>query len=361
MVMVLGTICLISLATFIFFSSPQKLTVGVKDHHLLRREGLQSKTLQQLALHVKQLEEAVAKYSGSKTGDEKGNEDPSAIDHMAAYKAPQHNANPSDQLKRSDQPVSSMVSVSIKDTLDDAVTSQWLSRLASKLLCMRLRSGGIYHYHTRKAAGTSIRDILTKIAATWHVRYYETEGIVLNREIIDKKTGLLTVTSLREPIARILSLYWYEHVGWYDGVLKQTERCKSLKEWVSAWRDGSPWKTQFMSKNPDSVYVEIDNYYVKMLTGWHPRNSRSRVNADDLEAAKAVLRSFDLVLLSDWMGDSTQVEAMNAVFPGNSRLCASVHCMDEITTCFLLVSLTLNLLRVVRLFLCLLSKKVFCK
>jgi len=130
-----------------------------------------------------------------------------------------------------------------------------------------------------------------------------------------------------------MSLYWYEHVGWYSGVLKQTERCKSLKTWVEAWRDGSKWKDDFITKNPNSVYVEIDNYYVKMLSGWHAKahnnnvhsnNMRgseyhgkyARVTEEDLETAKNVLRQFDLVLLSDWMGDNTQIEALNAIFPG---------------------------------------------
>jgi hypothetical protein len=313
--LVLATICLISIASFIFLSSPQKVFVGMKDH-LLRGRTSPPHSLNELKEYVNVLEKAVKSESASKHLETKSSEDHVA-DHLATFQPPSFDAATSDRLQSTTGGTKANTTPKgLKETLDDTVTSQWLSALASKLLCIRLKSGGIYLYHTRKAAGTSIRDILTTIAATWHVPYYETEGIVLNREIIDKKNGLLTVTSLREPVARIMSLYWYEHVGWYDGVLKQTERCKSLKEWVNAWRDGSRWKTEFLAKNPDSVYVEIENYYVKMLTGWRARNAHSRVTVQDFEAAKSVLRLFDLVLLSDWMGDSTQIEALNAVFPG---------------------------------------------
>ena len=37
-------------------------------------------------------------------------------------------------------------------------------------------------------------------------------------------------------------------MGWYDGILHETHRCKPLAAWVDAWRDGSDWKTAFMRK-----------------------------------------------------------------------------------------------------------------
>lgn len=199
---------------------------------------------------------------------------------------------------------------------DDA-TKAWLSRLTSKLQCMWLHCGAIYLYHTRKAAGTSVREILSFAARQWRVPYYETEGIVLHRPLIDY-SGVLTVTSLRDPIKRVLSLYWYEHVGWFDGVLHKAEKCKPLREWLDAWRDGSSWKSAFVAKNPGSVYVEVSNYYTKMLSGWQGEP----LSAEHLQNAKEALRAFDVVLLSDWMGDDTQVDAMNALFPGREKASA---------------------------------------
>jgi len=34
--------------------------------------------------------------------------------------------------------------------------------------------------------------------------------------------SLLSVITLRDPVDRILSLYWYEHVGWFDGIQVRT-------------------------------------------------------------------------------------------------------------------------------------------
>lgn len=296
---------------------------------------ISSKTYGDLVNYVKTLEDAVLQKQKQLQHSNSIHEEhpPESVHEVPPHAPPIMDKAMNDH--ESTDPMFSTAETS--STFNDSITKQWLARLTAKLLCLRLKSGGIYLYHTRKAAGTSIRDILTYMAAEWHVPYYETEGVVLNRKIIDKN-GLLSVTSLRDPVARIMSLYWYEHVGWYDGVLKQTERCKSLKEWVAAWLDGSRWKTDFIAKNPDSVYVEIENYYVKMLSGWHARGGHGtggkggkgvrgvkeeggasaarRVTAEDLEVAKEVLRSFDLVLLSDWMGDATQIEAMSAIFPG---------------------------------------------
>jgi hypothetical protein len=194
----------------------------------------------------------------------------------------------------------------------------WRDQLFLKLKCLRLKQGTLYLYHVRKAAGTSIRDVMHAMSKTWRVPYFETEGIVLDSHLLEHHKGITSVLTLREPVNRILSLYWYEHVGWFDGILKQTQKCKSLVEWVAAWRDGAEWKRNFVLKNPGTVYVEIENYYVKMLTGW--RDGDHVIDEHDLDRARAVLEQFDLVFLTDWMGDDTQVDAMNAVFPGRSNI-----------------------------------------
>lgn len=39
---------------------------------------------------------------------------------------------------------------------------------------------GIYLYHVRKAAGTTVREILAHITKKWHVKLFETEGLTLD-------------------------------------------------------------------------------------------------------------------------------------------------------------------------------------
>ena len=68
---------------------------------------------------------------------------------------------------------------------------------------------------------------------------------------------------------------------------------------VEAWADGSPWKRRFQAKHPSSVYVEVQDYFVKSLAGWTPADGP--VGEHTLEAAKRVLDAFDVVLLTEHM------------------------------------------------------------
>ncbi|KAJ1435570.1 hypothetical protein B484DRAFT_268964 [Ochromonadaceae sp. CCMP2298] len=260
----------------------------------------------------------------------------------------------------------------------DPITHLWASRLHRKLRCINMHIGGVFLYRSRRSAATSVREILTFGAAHWRVPYAETEGRELNPLFLNPKSGLLTVITLRPPLDRIKSLYWSEHVGWFDGVLHQRERCQTFRHWAEAWLDGAAWKQSFVSQNSLSNFVEIDNYYVKLLSQWHGRNQKHQGNWDlgdstegggsgdegrgeegrgvgggggggsrslfssrnvssraplplvprsplpvtaaDLSLAKASLQNFDLLLLSEWMGAGTQVAAVNALFPDRGRI-----------------------------------------
>lgn len=192
-----------------------------------------------------------------------------------------------------------------------AEVQRWRTQLLSKLKRISRPSslGGIFFYHMRKAAGTTVKDMLISASRRWGVTFYESEGPSLNKVFLDQ--NLLLVTSLREPIQRIHSLYWYEHVGWFDGVLHETEKCKSLLAWIEGWRDGSKWKNEFMLKNPGSVYIEVENYYVKALSGW---TGAAPVGEKDYEIAKSSLDKFDVVFVTEWMAQSDQKEAMSTLF-----------------------------------------------
>lgn len=205
-------------------------------------------------------------------------------------------------------------------------TAAWAEGLKRKLSCLRGGQGGVFLYHVRKAAGTTIRDVLEQSCGRWHVGFYEVEGLTLDANFLNYKSGdstsssLLSVLTLRDPVARAMSMYWYEHVGWWDGIQKKTEKCHSLSEWIAAWRDSSEWKKEFMKKNPKNVYVEIENYYVKMLTGWTGPHADGPLSEKHLEQAKQALDGFDVLMLTEWMNDATQIDALNALFPGRNMV-----------------------------------------
>ena len=73
--------------------------------------------------------------------------------------------------------------------------------------------------------------------------------------------ALVSATTLRDPVERAVSMYWYEHVGWWDGIQHDPSKLKTLHDWVETWRDGSAWKRAFVAKrdNRRSVYVEVEN------------------------------------------------------------------------------------------------------
>jgi hypothetical protein len=211
--------------------------------------------------------------------------------------------------------------------ISDASLERWHSSLRLSLNCLSNLAAGIFLYHTRKAAGTSIRDYLKGFVVRRRgVQYLETEGISLNNTLLHLP-AFMNVISLRHPIHRIESLYWYEHVSYCLLMKRNPKLLYSFEEYINAWRDGAEWKNFFNQKNPGSVYVEVENYYIKMLTGWH---GPQPVNRSDLNRAKALLEDFQVILISEWIKNpkapanrdpqieklsALQVEMMNSFFP----------------------------------------------
>ena len=144
----------------------------------------------------------------------------------------------------------------------------WRSRLERKRACVSSGVGAFYLYHARKAAGTSLRSALQHAAKRSRVDYLETEGLSIDARFLGLRS-VITVVSLRDPVRRVLSMYWYEHVGWHDGVTHDHSKLRTLRSWADEWVEGSAWKREFEKKHPGNVYVEVENYFTKMLTGWN--------------------------------------------------------------------------------------------
>ena len=71
---------------------------------------------------------------------------------------------------------------------------QWQQRITAKLACYNQRNMNIYLYHFRKTAGSSLRTFLK--SNSQYVPFYETEGLVVNSEIVHSPL-FLTFISLR--------------------------------------------------------------------------------------------------------------------------------------------------------------------
>jgi hypothetical protein len=198
--------------------------------------------------------------------------------------------------------------------IDQTNLELWGIQIHQKLICLQRKMGQIYFYHVRKAAGTTLKQLLQ--ISSWRYGGYRlifTEGKTLDLQILNQK-GLLTVISLRDPIERIVSLYWYEHATFF--ITRNQTKLVSMNEWFDAWTDRSVWKTNFVQKNPGNVYIEVDNYYTKILSEW---TGPEPVNEKDYEIAKTNLQKMDVVLITEWMNSITQIEVMDMLFPSVRR------------------------------------------
>ena len=90
--------------------------------------------------------------------------------------------------------------------------------MARAQACFRQFQGYGYLLHMRKAGGTTLRNYLNDllIAKPDHL-VYVSEGQTFNVSCFRDQGELLTMTSLRHPMARILSSYWFEGQFQYKG------------------------------------------------------------------------------------------------------------------------------------------------
>ena len=99
-------------------------------------------------------------------------------------------------------------------------------------------------------------------------------------------------------------------------------------------------ETGFHEENPKTVYVEIENYYIKLLINWDNRKENGRaINIKDLERAKAILDTFDMILIMEWMNDASQINTLSELFPGRSNIAAK-HILISFCTIFSYVTCT---------------------
>jgi len=125
----------------------------------------------------------------------------------------------------------------------------------------------------------------------------------------------MMVTNFRHPIDRIRSLYWYEHASFH--YFKNASKMVTMETWFDEWCDGSEWKTKFIIDNPGNVYVEVDNYYTKVLSNW---TGPGPITSNNFEIAKENLKKFDIILIQEWMKSITQWNAIVSTFPSSKSL-----------------------------------------
>ena len=152
----------------------------------------------------------------------------------------------------------------------------------------------IFVYHMRKAGGTSLRRYCKKLSSAKSLDYHVVEGYSLDYEQFfrpDKKT--LHITSLREPLARIKSLYCFEGRWSQKEKDRSAANAKPFAVWIreTSQRHGS---------KPNFLWTCPTNYYVKALIGY-PRSGKDSIGQAEFDLAKRRLESFEIVLITEWL------------------------------------------------------------
>ena len=159
--------------------------------------------------------------------------------------------------------------------------------------------------------------MIERISRELKVKFLSTEGVVADKCAFAK--NVISFITIRNPIDRIFSLYWYEHVDFYYNIKKEPSKTKQFQVWMEAWLDGSKWKTDINVKHPYENYVEIENYYVKTLIGWKGDENRA-INKDDyIKACSLLQKYFDVVFITEWLPHKNQSVFLDSIIPNVSK------------------------------------------
>jgi len=133
---------------------------------------------------------------------------------------------------------------------------------------------------------------------------------------------MVHITSLRNPIDRLVSSYWREgryteDMGNAAVAEEEVGHQKAVKEYVETFRaqylqEPVHFKAHVQAlqakyaQDPEllrtnQVWEGVDNFYVKTLTNRYRPNTTAPVDEEDLTLAKRILDNIDVLLITEWM------------------------------------------------------------
>jgi hypothetical protein len=199
--------------------------------------------------------------------------------------------------------------------------------------CVHAGQGGIYIKHFRKAGGTALKTAIFKEVCHRGIQAYSSELPFFNPETFEVMGTSIFITAMRNPVDRILSMYWFEG-RWprtcgknceNEKVKNDTTKVADLGDWVQAIYDQSSWRNlKYKRHNGCGQWVSVENYYIRQLLGVDMASSRSvakttkhgrgflnvTLTREHLHRAKEILASFDLVLIQEQMSEPSAMARM---------------------------------------------------
>jgi hypothetical protein len=194
--------------------------------------------------------------------------------------------------------------------------------------CTRAHRGAVYIKHNRKAGGSSVYQVLQPaVCPSTPVFSSELPFFNITHSFSALPNSTVWLTTLRHPIDRILSLYWFE--GRWPRTCDMTCELKKKKndsnkvaelgEWVeSVYHQTNKIKFRLRPHHGCGLWQSVENYYIRQLIGvdrgMNGKFLNRTLTRDDLHRAKEVLASFDLVMIQEHFSGSNHDPDMIQMF-----------------------------------------------
>ena len=179
--------------------------------------------------------------------------------------------------------------------------------------CRTSGHGRVFFQHMRKAGGTTMRRWMQHEKC---MKADSFEGVVQERKPFNitlfREPGMLYMTALRHPVNRIVSAYFFEGRWKQKDHRRRSEDAVSMKDWFKHVSGERRRGTQL------SLWMDVENYYVQMMSGRRHREQirlnpaipmEAEVAAEwenDFHDAVNVMLSFDLVIVTEWLHEPGQ-------------------------------------------------------
>lgn len=194
--------------------------------------------------------------------------------------------------------------------------------------CTGARRGAVYVKHNRKAGGSSLYGVLQRAVCPYNPVYSsELPFFNTTHSFSALPNSTVWLTTLRHPIDRILSLYYFEG-RWprtcdmkceLTKIKDDTTKVADLGEWVeSVYHQTNKAKFKLLPTSGCGQWQSVENYYIRQLIGVDRGRNGEFLNhtltREDLHRAKEVLASFDLVLIQERFSGSQHDPEMIQMF-----------------------------------------------
>jgi len=181
----------------------------------------------------------------------------------------------------------------------------------------------IYYQHSRKAAGTTLAFWLACVAKYHNMTFETDEDWSFQRYRLDKEPNTFFVTSLREPISRILSSYKYEGRWKITDRERTTATAKSFMDWMRETEERSHDNAFCKAPACDGEKEECfrcnlhacnSNYYSKLF-GSKSESKRPWILTDDnVREAKINMLRFNKVVEVEKLPQPSYLQQLQELF-----------------------------------------------